>query len=116
MRVELQTDGGVAYFPGLNKPVVVDSADLPKEQADKFEQLLEQAHLFEQPVASRSLPKGAVDIRQYTLTVQDGRRSRTVRLADPIEDPNLQALIAFLQDQRIAQARGSDSSASAERG
>ncbi|HJZ49483.1 MAG TPA: protealysin inhibitor emfourin [Roseiflexaceae bacterium] len=110
MRVELQTDGGVAYFPGLNKPVVVDSADLPKEQADKFDQLLEQARLFEQPAAPRSVPKGAVDMRRYTLTVQGGGRSRTVRLADPIEDPNLQALVDFLQDQRIAQARGSASS------
>jgi len=99
MRVELQTDGGVAYFPGLNKPVVVDSGDLPKAQASKLQQLIDSAHFFELPAASRSIPKGAADMRSYTITIADGRRRRTVRLSDPIEDPQLQALIAFVQGQ-----------------
>ena len=100
MRVELQTEGGMAYFPGLAKPVVVDSSDLPKAQAAKLERLLDSAHFFELPAASRAIPKGAADMRHYTITVADGRRRRTVRLNDPIEDPQLQALIEFLQDQR----------------
>ena len=102
MRAELQTDGGIAYFPGLNKPVVVDSSDLPQEQAAQFEQLIDSAHFFDLPAASRSLPKGAADMRRYTITVEDGRRRRTVRLTDPIEDAQLQALIDFLQKQRSA--------------
>ena len=100
MRVELQTEGGVAFFPGLNKPVVVDSDDLPKKQAAQFQQLIDSTRFFELPAASRSLPKGAADMRRYTITVEDGRRRRTVRLTDPIEDANLQALIDFLQKQR----------------
>jgi hypothetical protein len=102
MRVELQTEGGVAYFPGLNKPVVVDSSELPKAQATQLKQLIDSAHFFELPAASRSIPKGAADLRRYTITVADGRRRRTVRLNDPIEDAQLQALIEFLQDQRGA--------------
>jgi hypothetical protein len=112
MRVELQTEGGVAFFPGLSKPVVVNSVDLPKEQAGQLQQLIDGAHFFELPAAPRSLPKGAADMRRYTLTVEDGRRSRTVRLADPIEDTNLRALIDFLQNQRIAQGRDSGASTS----
>ena len=100
MRVELQTDGGVAYFPGLNKPIVVDSRELPNQQAARLQQLIDSARFFELPAASRALPKGAVDMRRYTITVEDGRRRRTVRLTDPIEDANLQALIDFLQKQR----------------
>jgi len=100
MRVELQTDGGVAYFPGLSKPVVVNSADLPQAQANQLQQLLDDARFFELPGASRSLPKGAADIRSYTITVEDGRRRSTVRLVDPIENKSLQALIKFLEDQR----------------
>ena len=103
MRVELQTDGGVAYFPGLNKPIVVDSGELPNQQAARLQQLIDTARFFELPAASRSLPKGAVDMRRYTITVEDGRRRRTVRLNDPVEDRHLQALIEFLQDQRGAQ-------------
>jgi len=102
MRVELQTDGGVAYFPGLNKPIVVDSGELPNQQAARLQQLIDTARFFELPAASRALPKGAVDMRRYTITVEDGRRRRTVRLNDPVEDRHLQALIEFLQDQRGA--------------
>ena len=102
MRVELQTDGGIAYFPGLSKPVVVDSSDLPNEQAAQLRQLIDSTHFFELPAAARSIPKGAADTRSYTITVADGRRRRTVRLRDPIEDTHLQALIEFLQGQRGA--------------
>ena len=102
MRIELQSDGGVAYFPGLNKPVVVDSGDLPKEQANQLQKLIASANFFELPAASRAIPKGAADLRHYTITIQDGRRRRTVRLNDPVEDPQLQALIDFVQGQRGA--------------
>ncbi len=100
MRIELHTEGGIAYFPGLNKPVVVESDDLPKAQAIQLQQLLVSTCFFELPAALRSLPKGAADMRRYTITVEDGRRRRTVRLIDPVEDANLQALIEFLQGQR----------------
>jgi len=102
MRVELQTEGGMAYFPGLNKPVVVDSDELPKKQAAQLQQLIDSARFFELPAASRAIPKGAADLRRYTITVADGRRRRTVRLSDPIEDTHLQSLIEFLQGQRGA--------------
>jgi hypothetical protein len=114
MRVELQTEGGMAYFPGLSKPVVVDSSDLPKEQAARLQQLIDSTHFFDLPAASRSVPKGAADIRRYTIKVEDGRRRRTVRLNDPVEDTRLQALIDFLQDQRGSQARAADSSTPSE--
>ena len=102
MRVELQTEGGVAFFPGLSKPIVLNSSDLSKVQSTQLQQLLDSTRFFELPAASRSVPKGAADLRRYTITVEDGRRRRTVRLVDPIEDPDLQALIAFLQGQRGA--------------
>jgi hypothetical protein len=102
MRVELQTEGGMAFFPGLSKPIVLNSSDLSKAQSTQLQQLLDSTRFFELPAASRSVPKGAADLRRYTITVEDGRRRRTVRLVDPIEDPELQALIAFLQEQRGA--------------
>ena len=100
MRVELQTEGGVAYFPGLAKPVLVDSDNLPKAQAAQLQQLLTTTRFFELPAASRAIPKGAADMRHYTITVEDGRRHRTVRLNDPVEDPQVQALIDFVQGRR----------------
>jgi hypothetical protein len=107
MRVELLTEGGVAFFPGLSKPIVVDSADLPQAEARRLEQLVADARFFELPAASRALPKGGGDMRSHTITVKDGRRNHTVRLIEPIEDHNLQALVEFLQGQRVAQRRAS---------
>jgi hypothetical protein len=111
MRVELLTEGGVGFFPGLSKPIVVDSADLPEAEARQLKLLVGNARFFELPAASRSLPKGGGDMRSHTITVKDGRRNHTVRLNEPIEDQNLEALIEFLQDQRVAQRRASNSSA-----
>jgi hypothetical protein len=110
MRVELQTEGGVAFFPGLAKPIVLNSSDLPKDQVAQLKQLIDSTRFFELPAASRSLPKGAADMRSYKITVEDGRRRRTVRLTDPIENTNLQALIDFLQEQRSSQGSTSKSS------
>jgi hypothetical protein len=104
MRIELQTEGGMAFFPGLSKPIVLNSNDLSKAQSDQLQKLLVSARFFELPAASRSVPKGAADMRRYTITVEDGRRRRTVRLIDPIEDTQLQKLIEFLQKQREPKA------------
>jgi hypothetical protein len=100
MRVQLETEGGIAYFPGLSRPVIVDSADLPSAQAAQLQQLIESADFFALPAAPTALRKGAADVRQYTITVEDGKRRHTVRLADPVENSDLQALIEFLQEQR----------------
>jgi hypothetical protein len=110
MRVELQTEGGVAFFPGLAKPIVLNSSDLSKEQVAQLQQLIASTRFFELPAAKRALPKSAADMRRYTITVEDGRRRRTVRLTDPIENMHLQALIDFLQEQRSSQGSASNSS------
>jgi hypothetical protein len=97
MRVQLKIEGGLAYFPGLNKPRVIDSADLSAAEAKRLHQLVDAAGIFEQPASNRTLPKGAADYRQYTITVEDGRRQRTIRLADPIGNPDLEALVEYLR-------------------
>jgi hypothetical protein len=96
MRVEFKIEGGLASFPGLSKPRVIDSADLSTAEAERLRRLVDAAGIFELPASGRALPKGAADYRQYTITVEDGRR-RTVRLADPIDNPDLEALVEYLQ-------------------
>jgi hypothetical protein len=97
MRVEFTTEGGIAAFPGLSRPAVIDSADLPAGDAAQLEQLIDSARFFERPEMSRTLPKGAADYRQYTITIIDGRRHHSIRLTDPVEDEDLAALLAFLR-------------------
>ena len=99
MRVQFKTEGGIAYFPGLSKPVTIESADLPPAEAATLRRLVEAAHFFDLPAAPRTLPKGAADYHQYTITIEDRQRHHTARLADPIESPELQALVEFLREK-----------------
>lgn len=97
MQITLRTEGGLAAFPGLNRPITVDSAELPAPEATELVRLVEQAKFFDRPAVASALPPGAADYREYTITVQDGDRQHTIRLADPVQDSDLQALLHFLR-------------------
>jgi hypothetical protein len=43
MRIRFKTEGGFAYFPGLSKPVTIDTDELPAEEAKELERLIEAA-------------------------------------------------------------------------
>lgn len=96
MRIQFKTEGGIAYFPGLSKPVVIDTNELPVEEAAELERLVEAADFFGLPAVSPP-PRGAADYQQYTISVASPGHSHTVRLADPIEDPRLRALVDRLR-------------------
>jgi hypothetical protein len=100
MRVQLKMEGGLAYFPGLSKPITIDTDALPAEEVDKLKQLLNAAHFFDLPSVINTAAPGAADYHQYTLTVDDDSKHHTVRLTDPIGDSNLQALLTYLKTWR----------------
>lgn len=102
MRVQLKIEGGIAHFPGLSRPRVIESDKLSEEEAAELERLVDAAHFFEAPTVVGKVREGAADYRQYTVTIAEGRRSHTVRLTDPIEDVNLLALLDFIR----ARAKG----------
>jgi hypothetical protein len=95
MRIEYQTEGGIAFFPGLSKPAVIDSNDLTDAESARLKGLVEAARFFELPSA-KAARRGAADYRQYTISIEDGQRHHTIHLADPIEDADLRALVDFL--------------------
>ena len=97
MRIELKTEGGIAHFPGLSRPVVIDSAALSAEDDAELKRLIESARFFERPPIVGTPSPGAADYRQYTVTVEDGGRQHTVRLVDPVDDAALQQLLHFLR-------------------
>jgi hypothetical protein len=99
MRIVFKTEGGFATFPGLNRPMTIDSTELAEQDAAELARLVEGAHFFAQSAVANAPPVGAADYRQYTITVEDGPRQHTVRLTDPIPAPELQALVQFLQRQ-----------------
>ena len=103
MRIEFQTEGGLAYFPGLSRPVSINTDTLPQEEAADLARQVQAARFFDLPVQPRPTRRGAADYRQYTITVEEGGRQHTVQLADPITDPALQALVQTLQSKVRAQ-------------
>jgi emfourin len=99
MRVQFQSEGGVAFFPGLQKPVSIDVDALPASDADRLRQLVRAANFFDLPAHIGAPPRGAADMRTYTLTIEDGGQRHTVRVAEPITDDALQELVNALQTQ-----------------
>ena len=102
MRIQFKKEGGIAYFPGLSQPVTIESDQLPKDKAADLKRLVEGGHLFDLPTLAAPPPSAGADYYQYTVTVEDGGRLTTVRLADPIGNPALQALVDFLEEQARA--------------
>ena len=49
MRVQFATEGGVAYTPGMSRPVTIGSEDLAAQEVGELERLLEDARFFELP-------------------------------------------------------------------
>jgi hypothetical protein len=99
MRIELSEEGGVAYFPGLAKPVSIDVNLLDAGEAEQLTRLIERAGFFDLPATLGTPAKGAADYRQYTLTIDDGSRQHTVRIQEPIEDPAVDELVQAVRKQ-----------------
>ena len=98
MQIEFKKDGGFAYFPGMYPPVTIDIDKLSAEEATEIKRLVEDARFFDLP-ASSPPPRGAADYFEYTISVTDAQYSHTVCLTDPIGDPNVQALVNYLNEK-----------------
>jgi hypothetical protein len=97
VRITFQTQGGIAFFPGLNKPVVIVTEQLPPESRVKLEGLVRQANFFALPAAVGKKLRGAADYREYTIEVEDAGRTHTVHVVEPFEHSQLEDLISGLQ-------------------
>jgi hypothetical protein len=100
MHVLFATSGGIAYFPGLARPVTIEADQLPREDASELDGLVTDSGFFERPeqVECNSTP-GAADYRQYTITIEKGGRCHTLIVSEPIEDPCIRRLVRFLEAQ-----------------
>jgi hypothetical protein len=95
MRIQFETLGGFAYFPGLQRPIHIDTERLTGLQAAELESMVRAAHFFDQSDSIR--PSGAADYRCYRITVEDGGRSHTVQVVESAADQSLLALLAYLR-------------------
>src|SRR5258708_38264184 len=100
MSIQYKMHCRIATFPGLSKPIMIDSEQLPKQESDDLKLLVNATLFFDLPTTMSSLSPGAADYHQYTITIEDEGKQHTVHLTDPIEDPNLQALLTYLKSRR----------------
>lgn len=100
MRIQFQVEGGLAHFPGLSRPVTIDTASLPSSEASELEGLVQRARFFTLPAQVGGPPKP--DARTYTISVEAAGRTTTVKIFEPIEDSALQSLV----DKLRARQRG----------
>ncbi len=98
MRIQFKIEGGLVYLPGLNRPVIIDLADLPLPEADELQELLTLTRFFDLPSRAGKFSAKAADHRQYKITVENAEGdSHTILLTDVVDDPNLRRLLAFLK-------------------
>jgi len=106
MRVQFTVGGGIAYLPGLAKPVVIDSDQLTKADVTELKRLVDAANFFALPSKISPPRPGAADYVQYTVTIEQGEQRHTVEWTDLAEEPNLRQLRIFLQAKAKAARAG----------
>ena len=105
MRIAFRSEGGIAAFPGLAKPVTIRCDALPPEEGARLQALVQRANFFALPERPAPDPNVA-DARSYTIEVDDGAQCRTVTIHEPIADPAVGELVAALRERVAAARRG----------
>jgi hypothetical protein len=76
---------GLVYAPGLARPVVIDTDELPATVARKLERLADDAKLFEQTDTTLGTGSGkSRDAQETLIAIEDEGKERTFRVTDPI--------------------------------
>ncbi|BBU31013.1 hypothetical protein BTHE68_47470 [Burkholderia sp. THE68] len=96
MQAELFIEGGVGFFPGLARPIVVQAAGLSPDESAEFAKLVSAARA-EGGTARPSAKKPVPDARSYriSIAVDDGKLE--LEAADPGVPPAFAALMSFLK-------------------
>lgn len=97
MRIEFKMEGGVAHFPGLSKPVSIDTEQLPEDARVELENLVEETQSFKLPAGTAPRRNKGADYFQYRITIEAGGQRHTLNLVDPVENPALQKLVGILR-------------------
>jgi hypothetical protein len=97
MEIIFSTEGGIAAFPGLSRPVALHSRDFSAEEMSELRRILEGSALFEKAGAQGETRKRGADYQTYTIVVEEAGQRHVIKVSDPVEDENLKALVALLR-------------------
>jgi hypothetical protein len=97
MHAELTIDGGVGFFPGLARPIVLDEKDLSSGQSEEFSRLVSAARA-EAAAAPGATTKAVPDGRTYRISIAfEGDRVK-LESADPSIPHGFAALMTFVKE------------------
>lgn len=99
MKILFRQTGG---FAGLVKSLRLDFDELSADDRDLVRSLLDASHFFEIPEpAARALP----DEEQYSITVDEQERSRTIVVNKSAAPEDLRSLIRYLAKRAAYEKR-----------
>jgi hypothetical protein len=98
MIVSFERSGG---FTGRELKIGFNSEELPEADRNQLEQLVNSADFFDLPKEIEPARPGA-DVFQFTITVEDGRRTHTVAFEQTATPKSLQPLLQWLQNRARA--------------
>jgi hypothetical protein len=101
MQVMLKIEGGFAYIPILQEPLILDSMHLPKQKRLKLARLVRNTRFFSLPQNINAPARGSADLQQYTLTIHDGEHRHSVRFFDPVENDYLMELVNYIRENAV---------------
>jgi hypothetical protein len=97
MKIQYSEEGGIAFFPGLATPKVINLSDLSGEEAEELQRLISEADFWNLPTLIGSVPKQVPDSRQFIITVEDNNRSHTIKIAEPVGDSQISILLETIR-------------------
>jgi hypothetical protein len=104
LRIHHSVSGGLAFFPGLARPRILDTDKLPPDVARDLVESVSRADFFALPPLVGSSRPGAADVPKHTLTVEDNGRAHTVQIVETNHDTALQDLLSKIETQIRATA------------
>lgn len=99
MKIYFKPEGGFGFFPGLNKPLELNSEKLPDDEANYLKQLVHEARFFNLPNQELEAAYGA-DQKKYTIRVEDKDRQHWIQFHDAEVNPQLHNLLTYLNQKQ----------------
>jgi len=99
MKVYFKPEGGFSFFPGLNKPLELNSEILPPDEANHLHQLIHEAQFFDLPNQEPEVTRGA-DQKKYTIRVEDQNQQHWIQFHDAAGNPQLHNLLNYLNQKQ----------------
>ncbi|SAK86195.1 hypothetical protein AWB78_04417 [Caballeronia calidae] len=96
MHAELTIDGGVGFFPGLARPIVLDAKDLSPDERAELARLVSAART-ESAAPRAAAVKPVPDGRSYRIGIASDDGTLDLKCADPSVPTGFAALMAFIK-------------------